>query len=260
MTMRARRDVPETGRLASTAGRPGGVVFGRCHATRGGGLRDLRTRRITLPPHGSTTMTDTTINPAETAKFSAMAEEWWDPAGKFSPLHKFNPVRLSYIRDHAMLHFGKDGGARRPLEGLRILDIGCGGGLLCEPMARLGATVTGIDVVERNIAVAQLHAAQSGLDDRLSRHHRRSARRRRRQLRHRPQHGSGRARRQRAALHEELRHIDGSRRPSLYRHPQPHPPRPRARGVRRREHTALAARAAPTTGTSSLPPRRFARS
>jgi 2-polyprenyl-6-hydroxyphenyl methylase/3-demethylubiquinone-9 3-methyltransferase len=108
-------------------------------------------------------MTDTTINPDEAAKFERMAEEWWDPAGKFRPLHKFNPVRIGYIRDHAILHFGKDGGARRPLEGLTILDIGCGGGLLCEPMARLGAQVTGVDVVERNIAVAQLHAAQSGL-------------------------------------------------------------------------------------------------
>lgn len=108
-------------------------------------------------------MADTTINDEEAAKFSAMAEEWWDPKGKFRPLHKFNPVRLAYIRDKATEHFGRDGGQRQPLKGLRILDIGCGGGLLCEPMARLGATVVGADAAERNIRVAELHAAQSGL-------------------------------------------------------------------------------------------------
>lgn len=109
-------------------------------------------------------MTETTINPGEATKFAGMAEEWWDPAGKFKPLHKLNPVRLAYIRDHALLHFSRDRTERRPLEGLSVLDIGCGGGLLSEPMARLGASVTGIDVIERNIAVARLHAAQSGLD------------------------------------------------------------------------------------------------
>jgi 2-polyprenyl-6-hydroxyphenyl methylase / 3-demethylubiquinone-9 3-methyltransferase len=74
-------------------------------------------------------MTATTIDDEELAKFSAMADEWWDPAGKFKPLHRFNPVRLGYIREHAIAHFGKNGHARRPLEGLRFLDIGCGGGL-----------------------------------------------------------------------------------------------------------------------------------
>ena len=108
-------------------------------------------------------MTDTTINDDEVAKFAAMADEWWDPAGKFKPLHKFNPVRLGYIRDRAIAHFGRDGHARRPLEGLRFLDIGCGGGLLSEPMARLGAGVVGIDPAERNVRVAEVHAAQSGL-------------------------------------------------------------------------------------------------
>ncbi len=108
-------------------------------------------------------MTDTTINPDEIAKFAAMAEEWWDPRGKFKPLHKFNPVRLGYVRDKAIAHFGKDGTVRRPLEGLRILDIGCGGGLLSEPLARLGATMVGVDAGERNIAIAKLHAEQSGL-------------------------------------------------------------------------------------------------
>ena len=108
-------------------------------------------------------MTDTTINADEVSKFSRMAEEWWDPKGKFRPIHKFNPVRLAYIRDQVLAHFGKDGGVLRPFEGLRVLDIGCGGGLSSEPLARLGATVTGIDAAERNIEVARLHAAQSGL-------------------------------------------------------------------------------------------------
>ena len=109
-------------------------------------------------------MTATTINDAEIAKFTAMAEEWWSPTGKFKPLHKFNPVRLSYIREHLLAHFGRDGTLMRPFEGLTILDVGCGGGLLCEPLARLGATVTGIDAAERNIAIARLHAEKSGLD------------------------------------------------------------------------------------------------
>ena len=109
-------------------------------------------------------MTATTINDAEVAKFTAMAEEWWSPTGKFKPLHKFNPVRLSYIREHLLTHFGRDGTAMRPFEGLTILDVGCGGGLLCEPLARLGATVTGIDAAERNIAIARLHADKSGLE------------------------------------------------------------------------------------------------
>lgn len=105
----------------------------------------------------------TTINDAEIAKFTAMAEEWWNPKGKFKPLHKFNPVRLAYIREHLLSHFGRDGTAMRPFEGLTILDVGCGGGLLCEPLTRLGATVTGIDAAERNITIAKLHAEQSGL-------------------------------------------------------------------------------------------------
>ena len=103
------------------------------------------------------------IDPAEVAKFSAMASEWWDTKGKFRPLHKFNPVRLGFIRDTVERHFGLPSGQRKPLEGLRILDIGCGGGLVCEPMARLGASVTGIDASEANIKTAMTHAAQLGL-------------------------------------------------------------------------------------------------
>ncbi len=109
-------------------------------------------------------MTRTTVNDAEIAKFVAMAEEWWDPKGKFKPLHKFNPVRLTYIRDNLCIHFGRDPNSIRPFEGLRILDVGCGGGLLCEPLTRLGATVVGIDAAERNIAIARIHAEQAGLD------------------------------------------------------------------------------------------------
>ncbi|HEX4767997.1 MAG TPA: bifunctional 2-polyprenyl-6-hydroxyphenol methylase/3-demethylubiquinol 3-O-methyltransferase UbiG [Lichenihabitans sp.] len=108
-------------------------------------------------------MTDSTINAGEVEKFGRMAEEWWDPKGKFRPIHKFNPVRLAYIRDRALAHFGRDGATRRPFDGLRVLDIGCGGGLLSEPLARLGATVVGADAADRNIAVAKLHAEQSGL-------------------------------------------------------------------------------------------------
>ncbi|MCB1516703.1 MAG: bifunctional 2-polyprenyl-6-hydroxyphenol methylase/3-demethylubiquinol 3-O-methyltransferase UbiG [Hyphomicrobiaceae bacterium] len=108
--------------------------------------------------------TQTTINQAELDKFTAMAEQWWDPTGKFKPLHKFNPVRLAYIREVALEHFDRDGTKRRPFEGLSMIDIGCGGGLLCEPMTRLGFDVTGIDAAARNIGIASVHAEQSGLD------------------------------------------------------------------------------------------------
>ena len=107
---------------------------------------------------------DTTIDQAEVDRFSALAAEWWNPAGKFRPLHKFNPVRLTYIRDALCHRFDRDPRAAKPFEGLRLLDIGCGGGLLCEPLARLGAEVVGADASETNIEVARLHAAQSGVD------------------------------------------------------------------------------------------------
>lgn len=105
----------------------------------------------------------TTIDQAEVDRFSAMAAEWWDPTGKFRPLHKFNPVRLTYIRDMVCGQFGRDPKAHRPLEGLRILDIGCGGGLLSEPVARMGADVLGADASEKNIGIAKAHAAGSGV-------------------------------------------------------------------------------------------------
>ncbi|MEC7761135.1 MAG: bifunctional 2-polyprenyl-6-hydroxyphenol methylase/3-demethylubiquinol 3-O-methyltransferase UbiG [Pseudomonadota bacterium] len=106
----------------------------------------------------------TTVDPSEVAKFEAMAAEWWDPTGKFKPLHMMNPVRLDYITSQIAAEFGRDLSDDKPFAGLRILDIGCGGGLLSEPMARLGADVVGADAAERNIPVAQVHAEQSGLE------------------------------------------------------------------------------------------------
>lgn len=103
------------------------------------------------------------IDPAEVERFSRIAAEWWDPNGKFAPLHRFNPVRLAFIRDQALYRFGRDPKARRPFEGLRLLDIGCGGGLLSEPMTRLGFEVAAVDASERNIATARTHAEQQGL-------------------------------------------------------------------------------------------------
>ena len=105
----------------------------------------------------------TSVDPAEIAKFQAMATEWWDPNGKFKPLHMLNPCRLDYITQQIAEEFDRDLASEAPFLGLRILDIGCGGGLLCEPMARLGATVVGVDAAERNIPVATTHAEQSGL-------------------------------------------------------------------------------------------------
>ena len=104
-----------------------------------------------------------TIDPAEVAKFEAMAAEWWDTEGKFKPLHLMNPCRLDYITSQIAAEFDRDLTQALPFAGLRILDIGCGGGLLSEPMARLGAEVVGADAAPRNIPVAQIHAAQSGL-------------------------------------------------------------------------------------------------
>ncbi len=106
----------------------------------------------------------TTIDAAEIAKFEAMAAEWWDPEGKFKPLHMLNPCRLDYITAQIAAEYDRDLSQPRPFDGLRLLDIGCGGGLLSEPMARLGATVVGADAGAGNIPVAQVHARQSGLD------------------------------------------------------------------------------------------------
>ena len=105
----------------------------------------------------------TSIDPADVARFSAIAAEWWDPRGRFGPLHRLNPARLAFIREQALARFGRDAKARAPFAGLTLLDIGCGGGLLTEPMARLGFAVTGTDASDETIAVAGQHAAEHGL-------------------------------------------------------------------------------------------------
>lgn len=105
----------------------------------------------------------TTVDQSEVDRFSAMAAEWWSPTGKFKPLHKFNPVRLAYIRDKAAENFSRNPRSAKPLEGLRVLDIGCGGGLLSEPVARMGAEVVGADPSEKNIGIASIHAKASGV-------------------------------------------------------------------------------------------------
>jgi 2-polyprenyl-6-hydroxyphenyl methylase/3-demethylubiquinone-9 3-methyltransferase len=104
-----------------------------------------------------------TIDPAEVARFEQIAETWWDPKGPMKVLHKFNPVRLAYIRDEACRRFGRDPRSARSLEGLTILDVGCGGGVLSEPLARLGARVSGLDPAPTNVSVARLHAERAGV-------------------------------------------------------------------------------------------------
>lgn len=107
---------------------------------------------------------DSTVDETEVARFSRMAENWWDSEGPFRPLHQINQIRLGYIRDRLCQHFDRDPKTASPLAGLRIADIGCGGGLLCEPMRRLGADVVGVDPSEQNIAVARHHAEAMKLD------------------------------------------------------------------------------------------------
>ena len=107
-------------------------------------------------------MKTTTINKEEIDKFSKIAEEWWDPEGKFKPLHIFNPLRIKYIKDSIIKHFNIKK-KKLPLSGLNILDIGCGGGLIAEPMSRLGANITGIDASEKNINIAKAHLKKSKL-------------------------------------------------------------------------------------------------
>ena len=109
--------------------------------------------------------TGSSINVEEVKKFEQLASEWWNTEGKFKPLHMLNPCRLEFITDHLSMHFKKDLTIdKKPLKGLKILDIGCGGGLLCEPLSRLGAEVVGIDASEKNIKIAKTHAKKNNLD------------------------------------------------------------------------------------------------
>jgi 2-polyprenyl-6-hydroxyphenyl methylase/3-demethylubiquinone-9 3-methyltransferase len=105
-----------------------------------------------------------TIDLKEIKKFSAISDSWWDENGKFKPLHKFNPVRISYIRSKIIEHFCLDPKSSKPFTNLKILDVGCGGGLVAEPMARMGAKVVGVDASKKNIIVAEIHAKKSDLD------------------------------------------------------------------------------------------------
>ena len=109
------------------------------------------------------TAVTSSIDPADVARFAALAETWWDPKGPFAPLHRLNPARLAFIRQRSLAHFHRDGAKRAPFEGLRLLDVGCGGGLLTEPMSRLGFSVTGVDASEENIATARAHGEALGL-------------------------------------------------------------------------------------------------
>ncbi|MEW4468679.1 bifunctional 2-polyprenyl-6-hydroxyphenol methylase/3-demethylubiquinol 3-O-methyltransferase UbiG [Parasphingorhabdus sp. JC815] len=113
--------------------------------------------------------TKSTINPEEAAHFGALAADWWDPEGASAMLHRLNPVRLGYIRDAIDLHFGSDSANLKPLAGKSALDVGCGAGLICEPLARMGARVTGLDAAPENIAAAKAHAAPQRLD--IAYHH-----------------------------------------------------------------------------------------
>lgn len=108
-------------------------------------------------------LTKVSVDPREMESFSRMAEDWWNPSGMFKPLHQMNAFRMGFIRDQICDHFDMDSGADKPLAGMRVLDIGCGGGLLCEPMTRLGAAVTGVDALEKNVKTAKTHAEQMKL-------------------------------------------------------------------------------------------------
>lgn len=119
-----------------------------------------------MPADQNTTETSASpnVDPAELARFAALSAEWWDPKGKFRPLHQIGPVRLAFIRDRIARHFDREHGGLKPLVGLRILDIGCGGGLISEPLARMGGKVTGIEPKEANIKAAIAHTTPQGLD------------------------------------------------------------------------------------------------
>ena len=120
--------------------------------------------QTTAAPKPSSTAVPTTADDGEVARFQAIADEWWDAGGKFRPLHRINPVRIAYIRDHAAAHFGLSTDRDQPLKGLRLLDIGCGGGILSESMASAGSATLGIDMAGKALGVAKLHALEAGVD------------------------------------------------------------------------------------------------
>jgi 2-polyprenyl-6-hydroxyphenyl methylase / 3-demethylubiquinone-9 3-methyltransferase len=124
----------------------------------------LQPKREIIVPVSTKSPSNKTASPDEIARFTAIANAWWDPDGEFKPLHRLNPVRLAFVRDQIIAHFSRSPDSPKPLKGLTLLDIGCGGGLLAEPMCRLGATVTGIDAAEKSVGVARLHAERNGLD------------------------------------------------------------------------------------------------
>ena len=146
------------------------LAGGYAYSLPGGGGKRAPSRRKCGKPgmakaqSGESSASAPSVDPKEVAKLSARMEDWWDPAGRFQPLHRLNPVRLGFIRERAAARFGRDAQAERPLTGLRVLDIGCGGGLLSEPLARLGARVTGIDASAVNVGVAARHAGDGGLE------------------------------------------------------------------------------------------------
>ena len=128
------------------------------------GSSDKESERMSHSENTPEHLTSVSVDPAEMESFSRMAADWWDPTGPFKPLHIMNGARLNFIKETVCEHFGLDPHIEKPLEGLRVLDIGCGGGLLCEPMVRLGASVTGVDALERNLKTAKTHAEQMGLE------------------------------------------------------------------------------------------------
>ena len=194
------------------------------------------------------------IDPAEVAKFSAMADEWWDPTGKFAPLHKFNPVRLRFIRETAAHHFGRDAKALHPFEGLSLLDIGCGGGLLAEPMARLGFAVTGADAAEKNVKTAAAHAAETGLDIAYRAETAEALATEGLALRRGAQHGSGRARGRPEGLSGGLCEAGGAGRDHDRGDAEQDAEVAGAGQDRGGVRAALGAAPAPMTGTASSPP------